>query len=55
MQQQTIGREKEKKKEKKEKKKTCPDFGQKIRVRILGIVWTSALQLRVRKHGNCLA
>ena len=39
----------------KEKQKKCPDFGQKIRVRILGIVWTSALQLLVRKHGNCLA
>ena len=32
------------------KQKTCPDFGQKIRVRILGIVWTSALQLLVGKH-----
>ena len=52
MQQQAIGREREKKKE---RKQTCPDFGQKIRVRILGIVWTSTLQLLVGKHGNCLA
>ena len=31
-------------------KNTCPYFGH-----CLGIVWTSALQLLVGKHGNCLA